>query len=208
MFKDFTTSQRIQIGLILGIAFLLVLGSNRLDKRHFNNVQTTINSVYEDRVLVQNLIFKLNTIFHSKKLRFVAGNDFENVASENQKAKELLVDFGATKLTFKEKNTLNELYSQFEKLANLERKILQASTDTQTDIRTIAGKTATEIEQNLNILSKIQVDESRALTQLSNKSLGVNNLLSKLETIFLILISIALLALIFYPVKTDLPVKG
>mgnify|MGYP000262379828 CR=1 FL=1 len=69
MFAKLTTSQRIQIGLVLAMAFLLVLGSNRLDQRHFSTIQTTVNSVYKDRVVVQDFIYQLTNIFHKKEPR-------------------------------------------------------------------------------------------------------------------------------------------
>jgi len=63
-----------------------------------------------------------------------------------------------------------------------------------------------KIDENLDVLARIQIQESEQMTQLSNKSLETNILLSKLELAFLIVIGIALLALIFYPMKTKQPV--
>ena len=208
MFKKFTTPQRIQVGLILAIAFLLVLGSNRLDQRHFSTIQTTVNSVYKDRVVVQDLIYKLNNIFHTKELRFILGNDFNTITVENQKVEQLLADFGATKLTPNESNALNELHRQFDKLKKLENNVVQSPDDLQGGVRVVAGKTLEEIERNLDALAKIQLQESGQLTALSNKSLGMNILLSKFEVAFMIIIGIAMLALIFYPVRTMQPVKN
>ncbi|QXP53823.1 MULTISPECIES: MCP four helix bundle domain-containing protein [unclassified Cellulophaga] len=203
MFKNFTIAQRIQVGLILGIAFLLVLGTNRLDKRHFSTVQTTVNSVYKDRVIVQNLIYKLNAIFHAKELRFILKKDFNTIPDENKKAEELFSDFAATKLTSKEKNVLDNLQDQFQNLKILETNLLQNAEALQGNHQTSAERMLSKINQNLNVLAKIQLEESRELTELSNKSLGMTILLSKLEVAFLILIGIAMLTLIFYPIKTE-----
>ncbi|WP_405248309.1 hypothetical protein [Cellulophaga sp. Asnod2-G02] len=203
MFKNFTIAQRIQVGLILGIAFLLVLGTNRLDKRHFSTVQTTVNSVYKDRVIVQNLIYKLNAIFHAKELRFILKKDFNTIPDENKKAEELFSDFAATKLTSKEKNVLDNLQDQFQNLKILETNLFQNAEALQGNHQTSAERMLSKINQNLNVLAKIQLEESRELTELSNKSLGMTILLSKLEVAFLILIGIAMLTLIFYPIKTE-----
>jgi len=202
MFKNFTIAQRIQVGLILGIAFLLVLGTNRLDKRHFSTVQTTVNSVYKDRVIVQNLIYKLNAIFHAKELRFILKKDFNTIPDENKKAEELFSDFAATKLTSKEKNVLDNLQDQFQNLKILETNLFQNAEALQGNHQTSAERMLSKINQNLNVLAKIQLEESRELTELSNKSLGMTILLSKLEVAFLILIGIAMLTLIFYPIKS------
>jgi hypothetical protein len=207
MFKNFTIAQKVQVGLILGIAFLLVLGTNRLDKRHFSTVQTTVNSVYKDRVIVQNLIYKLNAIFHAKEIRFISKKDFNTIPDENQKAEELFSAFAATKLTGKEKNVLNGLQDQFQKLKKLETDLFQSSSSLEENHLIATERMLGNMGQNLDVLAKIQLEESRELTQLSNKSLGMTILLSKLEVAFLILIGIAMLALIFYPVKTEVVVQ-
>ncbi|AIY15167.1 hypothetical protein [Cellulophaga baltica] len=207
MFKNFTIAQKVQVGLILGIAFLLVLGTNRLDKRHFSTVQTTVNSVYKDRVIVQNLIYKLNAIFHAKEIRFIRKKDFNTIPDENQKAEELFSAFAATKLTGKEKNVLNGLQDQFQKLKKLETDLFQSFSSLEENHLIATERMLGNMGKNLDVLAKIQLEESRELTQLSNKSLGMTILLSKLEVAFLILIGIAMLALIFYPVKTEVVVQ-
>jgi hypothetical protein len=56
-----------------------------------------------------------------------------------------------------------------------------------------------EIQNKLDGLAEIQLNESEQLTQLSNKSLDMNSLMSKLEISFLIIIGILMLALIYAP---------
>lgn len=203
MFTRLTFLQRIQVGLVFAVAFLLVLGSNRLDKRHFATVQTTVNSVYEDRVVVQDLIYRLNNIFHAKEMRFLLEDNFNAVKSENEQIKKLLLAFGNTELTTKEYNALNELNLLFEELRTLENKVIAANDNLQDSTRVIAGKTLAEMGRKLDTLAEIQLVQSGQLTQLSNKSLGVNMLLSNLEVGFLMLLGIVMLGLIFYPVGTD-----
>ena len=50
-------------------------------------------------------------------------------------------------------------------------------------------------------MEKPKLKESDKLTQLSNKSLGINTLMSQLEIGFLIIIEVFILALIFFPNK-------
>lgn len=202
MFAKLTTPQRIQIGLVLAMVFLLVLGSSKLDQRHFSTVQNTVNSVFKDRVVVQNLIYQMSTIFYTKELRFIRKDNFESVLSENQKVEQLLIDFRATKLTPNESNLLYQLNSRFTKLRVLEEKIVRAPDEAMDNTTILAIKSLKNIKENLNGLAKIQLDESGQLTQLSNKTLGTHILLSKLEVGFLVIIGIAMLALIFYPLKT------
>ena len=208
MFTKLTIPQRIQIGLVLTMAFLLVLGSNRLDQRHFSIIQTTVNSVYNDRVVVQDIIYKLNNIFHAKELRFVLNENFENSASENQKVEALLSDFGTTELTTKESKLLEELSVQFSNVRDLEKKMSHSNPISLAKNSSMAISTLRHIEDKLDGLSQIQVQQSGQLTQLSKKSLGINILLSQLEVAFMVVIGIAILALIFYPSYTIRPMDS
>jgi len=204
MFTGFTVLQRISVGLILAIAFLLILGSNRLDKRHFETIQNTVNSVYKDRVVVQNLIYEASTIFHKKELRYILGNqDVDARNTENEKVAQILEDFRKTELTSKEYNLLIQLSDDFEELLTIEGNVFKSSGTDQEKSEVIAAIKI--IERELDGLAKIQLEESEQLTQLSNKSLGINTLLSRMELGFMIVIGITMMALIFYPVKKMLP---
>jgi len=201
MITKLSAPQRIQIGLVLAMAFLLVLGSNLLDQKHFTNIQNTVNSVYKDRVVVQDYVYRLGNIFHQKELRFILKNNFQGVTSENQEVKQLLDDFGATELTTKESQLLIKLNDQFANLNKLEIKMMGASSANSENNMVSAVKSLDEIGTSLNGLAEIQLDQSGQLIELSKKSLGMNILLSKLEIGFMVVIGAAMLALIFYPVE-------
>ena len=207
MFTNLSPSQRIQIGLILAMAFLLVFASNRLDQRHFSTVQNTVNSVHKDRVVVQDLIYQLNKIFHTKELRFIRNEQMKVMGSENQKVEQYLSDFRATDLTSKELNLLNDLDKQFSSLTHLENIIFESPNPVSEKNTLLGIKTFDKIELNLDGLAQIQIVESSRLTKLSKKSLDMNTMLSKLEFGFLVLIGIALLVLIFYPSKQIITVS-
>lgn len=201
MFTKLTLPQRIQIGLILAMAFLLVLGSNRLDQRHFSTIQNTVNSVHNDRVVAQDIIYQLTKITHQKELQLVQNKGFEHNLSKNKIANELLVDFGMTKLTQEESKLHDQLTRQVSKLHDLEAKMADPVAVSESDFRILVFKTLGDITRTLDGLAQIQLSESAQLTQLSNKKLGMNIMLSKLEVAFLIVIGGAMLLLILYPQK-------
>lgn len=200
MLTKLTVLQRISVGLILAIAFLLVLISNRLDNRHFETIQNTVNSVYKDRVVVQNLIYELSTILHEKALRFsLDRKNSEAHTRENNEVANILTEFRKTELTSKEYNLLLELSKDFENFLTLEKKMIspQVTAQQKTEVLTALNS----MRQQLDGLAKIQLEESEQLTELSNKSLGMNVLMSRLELGLMIVIGIAMMALIFYPIK-------
>jgi hypothetical protein len=181
------------------MAFLLVFASNRLDQRHFSTIQTTVNSVYKDRVVVQNIIYRLNNIVHQKELRYIRNDEVLGWESENLKVEQLLTDFEATELTIKESRLLNNFKDNFSALKALEARKDESSLGGISYKDGPAISKFREINKTLNGLTKIQLEQSDQLTQLSNKSLGMNILLSKLEIAFMIIIGITLMALVFYP---------
>ena len=217
MFTKLTASQRIQVGLVLAIAFLMVLGSNRLDQQHFSTIQNTVNSVYKDRVVVQDFIYRLAQIVHEKEVRFIQNGQGTENAAQNQKIDQLLADFERTELTPEESKMLDRLTLQFTDLQALEGNIgnpatqqaensgdyiSNSKTAQAKNLRNKAQKMIGDITKNLDGLAQIQLSESSQLTQRSQKSLGMNILLSQLEVAFMIIIGVAMIALIFYPIET------
>lgn len=201
MFRGLTIMQRIPIVLTLLLAFALVLGSNRMDKRHFSEIDARVNSVYKDRVLVQGYIYELSNIFHYKELEIIQENELSDQAAINQKVDRLLSDFSLTQLTREESKELNELVALFDDLKENEQTIINTSNVSNNDARSAAASTLQNINQTLDRLSDIQLEESDKLTILSKDSLRMITMLSSIEIIFLIIIGIITLVMIFYPVK-------
>ncbi|AOW16746.1 hypothetical protein LPB03_04370 [Polaribacter vadi] len=184
---------RINIGLALSIVFLLVFATNRLDKRHFETVQNTVISLHTDRVIAQDLIYKMNLIIYNKQLSLL-GESSKNVNHNLNKDFNLLIEkFSETKLTKKESQIFEKLKVDFNKLTDLEAKMLENNEEILTNINII--------KSDLIKLSEIQIKESKSLTSIAQKSLDTNNLMSKLEIGFLVLIGLIIQFTIFYRVK-------
>ncbi|WP_455169062.1 hypothetical protein [Aegicerativicinus sediminis] len=193
MFKKTSLSKRIELTLILGMAFVLLLGSNLLDRRHFKTVHHTVNSVYKDRVVVQDYIYRLNNMFHDRELAIIKGDYNKVDDTHNKEVEQILIDFKATELTAKESNLLEELQSSI-----FAHNKMGGATDNGSNNNATLKKLQ-EIKTQLDGLAEIQLEESGQMTHLSNQTLGMNSLMSKLEIAFMVLIGISILALIVYP---------
>ena len=64
------------------------------------------------------------------------------------------------------------------------------------------------INNDLDELSEVQLSEGRQLTQRSQRSLGMNQLLSTLEIVFLIIIGILFLLIVFHREKPSMKMVG
>ncbi|WP_422083366.1 hypothetical protein [Ulvibacterium sp.] len=201
--KKLTLKQRIHAGFILAIAFLLVLASNRLNRRNFSTVEHTVNSVFEDRVVAQDYIYRLNNLFHQKEMSLEVSEreELQSVADDN--IVPLFENFAKTKLTQDESVYFKRLKENYWELQKLEKAFFA-------DQEPKAGLGIKEMEvllkkinENLNRLSEVQLSESLQLTQLSQKSLKMNQLLSMLEVVFLVIIGILFLLIVFHREKSN-----
>ena len=194
-----TIRQRIHAGFILAAAFLLVLASNRLNNRNFSTVEHGVDSVFEDRLVVQEYIYRLNNLFHKKEL-FLANNSPDNgTIPQFPNIKSILIDFEKTDLTPEEARYLTNLNENYSELTTLEANYTR-SDDSRKEIVSVLNN----ISRNLDQLAEVQLSEGRQLTQRSKRSLGMNQLLSSIEIVFLIIIGILFLVIVFKREKPDM----
>lgn len=195
--SNFSFGQRFQLILALGIVFLLVLATNRIDKHHFYTVQNTVDSVFKDRVVAQNYIYKMNVIFNEKFLDYKLGKYSEqNSTARNNEINNLILKFKETELTREESKAFNNFQTDYSTLLNLESEY--ADTDSIGSNNSIAlDKLYGRIKNDLIDLSDIQLQEGKKLTEVSQRTLRSNNLISNLEIGFLILIGVAMQLILF-----------
>ncbi|WP_127021328.1 hypothetical protein [Flagellimonas beolgyonensis] len=192
MIAKLSVKQRIQVGLILSVAFVLVLGSNLMDRRHFSTIEQSVKSIYVDRIVVQDYIYQLQNHVHKMALDLIGEQQQFDTYHPQGRIDGLLGDFAQTQLTREEARLLGQLRQQFSALDLKDREPALAQLQ--------------RIGQTLDGLEQIQLDQGNRLTELSEKTLGVNRMLSNLEVVFLVIIAICIMLLIFYPVKIFQPI--
>lgn len=205
--KNMTTSNRINIVLALVAVFLLILGTNRIDKRHFETAQNAVKSVYKNRVLAQNYIYKMNNLIHKKQRHLMEGADVMN-ASVNKEIETLITLFSETKLTADELSTFENFTTDFENLKKKETRYFE-NKNTQTEnqsndrpsFKTPFDENIEELQTDLNNLALIQVSETKHVLGFAQKSLNSNKLISNLEVYFLLIIGIIIMFFTFYRFK-------
>lgn len=197
MSRKRTIKQRINAGFVLAAAFLLVLASNRLNNRNFSAVEHGVDSVFEDRLVVQEYIYRLNNLFHKKEL-FLAKNilNQENIP-QYPEIKTILADFEKTDLTREESQFLTSLKDNYTRLKTLEGQRMNSEASGK-EIVSVLGN----ISRDLDELAEVQLSEGRQMTQRSKRSLGMNQMLSRIEIVFLIIIGILFLVIVFHRDKS------
>jgi hypothetical protein len=190
--------KRIKIGFYIVIIFGVLFAANRLDKTHFDTAQHSLNSIYNDRVVAQDIIYQLSSTFNDRHLLYISETFVDVSVAEVKKQDELIKalfsDFRNTLLTENEKKQLRYLEVNFSKLKEVESVEGNSNSMVLTDLK----QKFLDINENLDALSKIQLSESRNLKAIGQKSLDSNDLLSITEIIIMGFFALALIVLIFY----------
>lgn len=191
-------SNRVNIGLALFIVFLLVFATNRLDQRHFNTVQDTLTTIYSDRVVAQDYVYKMSNVMCKKHLKILDASLVYSQSNLNKEFAALIDVFSTTKFTSRELRTFEELKENFNALLQLESKSTTLIDRDQQVLLIDAIKT------DLNNLSLIQVSESKYKVGVAQRSLDTKNLMSTLEIVFLVIIGFTVQFALFYRVKKSM----
>ncbi|WP_031425488.1 hypothetical protein [Flavimarina sp. Hel_I_48] len=198
--KKTTIAKRINTLLAISIVFLLILWTNRIDQKHFDIAQNSVNEVYNDRMVVQDYIFSISNVLFEKKMGLSDSLSKGIQHEENKVIQDYISDFRSTKLTISEGQHLEQLETDFERLVSLENKHI-ASDGPRSLIKNKIHETLESMHSHLLNLSEIQLKESKNLIDSAQKSLDTSSLLSHIEIAFLIITGIAVQFIIFYRVK-------
>lgn len=191
-----------KIKWILGIliVFVLIVMTNLIDKNNFVRVRNAVVTIYEDRVVASDLLFDLSKALQEKEMAAALADTtfFNNRSSQLDKNITGLVSrFEQTKLTTKEKKTLNNLKSDFEILKSSES-VLVSSNFSE---KILFFNTISDIQENLYDLSKIQLREGKRQMSISNKAVDKLEIFTQIEIYLLAFLAIVIQIIIIYTPK-------
>jgi len=180
-----SASEKIRTVLGLVMVILLVFITNRLDQEHFEEVQGTITTIYEDRVVAQYDLFLLTNLIHGVQMRMNSG-DTVSLDSSGELVR-VLTEYGQTTLTKRENEIFGRLKENLNDLGA--RGVIAQGSKTNTIFE--------RIHENLEELSEIQVRESKSLKIQAQDSLDSSNLMSNMEMILIIIFGVVLQFVLF-----------
>ena len=196
--------QKLRTAAALIVVFLLIYGTNRLDRHHFENVQHIMNTVYEDRIVAQHYIYQLSNLYRQKS-EGAPGSLKEEAAKDiNRQIDEYIGLFSATKLTSKEAQVFQLLEKNNEELSALEANLAARPDGSLNQEKISQFKAKVEmIFENLDRLSEIQLNEGGRLRRVAQDSLDTNSFFSQLELLRLVFIGLLVQVILFYAPKID-----
>lgn len=188
-----------KIKWVLGIVlvFALVLATNLIDQRNFNQVRNAAVTIYEDRLIAKDILYDLNEIMYTKKIAAL-GQDSAFFGKTNIEINEeigiLLDRYRETKLTDKERRSFKDLQNSIQDLRKREASL---DLDWESGFESIQWKTDI-VKEHLEVLSKIQLEEGQREVILSNQALDRVQLFTEIEIFLLIIIAVIVQVIIMY----------
>lgn len=173
--------------------FLLVLATNKMDKKHFIEVQKSFSSIYEDRLVAKEHIFKISRHLDNLKIDAIQYSPLKSNLKDSILV--LVEKFSKTKLTVREEKHLGFLKTELDTFFQAEGFNNDEGLN-KTSKEDLILRLNNVLEQ-LDILSEIQMLEAKREIDKSNKLIESSNLLSRLEIGALIFIGLIVQILIF-----------
>ncbi|PSR53594.1 hypothetical protein AHMF7605_08665 [Adhaeribacter arboris] len=190
--------------LLLLVVVAIILGSSFIEKSLIKDMNTSVSSIYKDRLIPASELFHLNDLMYNKRLileKYLEQPSPENTLPTEQQLAiytsqihSLIQKFETTYLVDEENKTFQEFKENMNRYNTLEKKLL-----THTDLATSAPASEkeiagvfTQIHQKLVALSDIQVKVGEELVNSSEAANGSARILSNLQIAIVLIITLVI----------------
>lgn len=189
---------------ILGIVmvFVLIATTNLIDRNNFFRVKDAVETLYQDRLIANDLLFDLSQSIQEKELAVKTSDTlfFANRnAQVNREIQSFVDQYAETQLTEDEARTFEQLKAELLVL-DKEEKQLGRLVDGEVEL---LSSSISKIKTHLLRLSKIQLLEGRRQVSISNKAIETVELYTHIEIYLLAFLAIVVQILILYTPKKD-----
>ena len=182
--------------LIIGVVFTLVLATNLIDRRNFRNINNSVVSLYEDRLVVKNTILDMATAINQKEVAFLT-KDTVSIKANNHRLTDALKNdlgkFNPSSVTASEVERLEQLKNNLDAMFKAEAALLENEFSSLDDYKKIIER----VNENMDVLAHIQMKEGKKQLITSQRNMAAVELFTQLEIIFLVLFAAIALIIIF-----------
>lgn len=200
----YSIQQKTTAAVLLAAIFAVIFIVNRLENNKINELGESMNSVYEDRLMVENYIFRLSGLLYEKKILLdqcvgmEQGEEYFRYLRDQNTAIALLVeDYDRTQLTEQEATLFNDFKNQLLVIQNQESRFLN-SDDGNNEV---LASSLNASFQNANVLlmglSNVQINVGKSVNERSKELVAGSTILTRFELGMLVIIGILIHALIF-----------
>jgi len=191
-----------KIKWVLGILmiFILILSTNLIDRNNFIRVKDSVVTIYEDRLIANDLIFEMSKSVHEKEIAVALLDSvfFNQINLKiNDDIQSLISRFELTKLTPEESKIFDELKSNMQSLIKAEDVFVNSDLANETEVVEYISK----IKSNLGALSKVQLREGRRQMSISKHAIDTVELFTQIEIYLLVFLAIIIQIIVMYKPK-------
>ncbi|APY08134.1 chemotaxis protein [Winogradskyella sp. J14-2] len=191
-----------KIKWILGIllVFVLIAITNLIDRNNFVRVRDSVVTIYEDRLVAKELIYKISKSVNKKEIALTTRDSsffIEKNPKLNSQINNYISRFEQTKLTQEESKIFEDLKSNFNSLFDAEKNKLNSNAENYTTLFALIA----DINDNLDDLSIIQISEGSKQLAISKKAINTVELFTQIEIYLLVFLAIVIQIIVIYNPK-------
>jgi hypothetical protein len=191
---------KVKWALGLFLVFFLIIATNLIDKNNFKRIRDSVVTIYEDRLIAQDLILKLKVLVQEKEMAFMLSDTSffkgRNTAV-NREIEEIIGRYLTTRLTDDEER----IFSRFQTRMGTLLKLESSGDNSQPGDPGQYKKQIGLIKENLQELSEVQLEEGRRQSSLSKEVLETVELFTQIEIYVLVFLAILIQILVIYTPK-------
>jgi len=187
---------------VLGIliVFVLILSTNIIDRENFLRVKAAIITIYEDRLIANDLLFEMLESVQEKEIAAATSDTVfygKKNSTINTTVANLVKRYEQTKMTPEEEAMFDDFKSNYENLKNAEKAFIDSEFYEKKSLFTAIY----EVKKNLHRLSKIQLNEGGRQMSISKNALNSVELFTTIEINILIFLAILIQIIVIYNPK-------
>jgi hypothetical protein len=201
---------------LIGVLLLLMYGKNHLERQAFRNISSAFTEVYNDRLIVEGYIFQISeNLFQIQKLidHCTIGYDYskavDEITTHERSILGIVEEFEKTNLTVEEANYLSDFKNIIENdlsIKSYDSLFSDVSGVNLSQVKLYDGKIS-RARQDLQDLSKIQMDEGGKLISKAKTLINRSQLWAQFEVALLIILVISIFLLLFRKIDHNLDVN-
>lgn len=191
-----------RIKWVLGIlvVFGIVIATNLIDRNNFKQMKSSVETIYEDRLVAKDLIFQISNAVHDKEMALATMDSsfFLNKSSQvNTELEELVAHYEETRLTRDERKSFDRLKKDILGIGAQEKAFKESSFKNQAGLKTELASA----KENLFELAKIQLEEGSRELSKGKRALETVELFTQIEIYLLIFLGIIIQIIVIYRPK-------
>jgi len=189
--------------ILLMVVVAIILGSSFLEKRLMKDMNTSVSSIYKDRLVPAAELFQINDLMYNKRLvleKYLVQPSAANkeqatqeLAAYNAQINTIVKQFETTYLVDEESRSFGEFKAKMQRYNALEKELL-FTTGTLQPTTSIPAKEIVrvfkDIHQELVLLSSIQTKVGHDLLDGTEAIKGSASILSNLQIALIVIITL------------------